>query len=373
MTEIAFIREINPEIQRLLQRIYRQSRHHQVRRRAHCLLLRHQGLKVKQLMDIFPVSYKTIYNWFNAWETRGLLGLYNRPGRGRKPTFNHQQKEQLQAWAQEHPKQLKQVLQKVEQEWGLTISTKTIKRILKTLRMSWHRLRRGEILLLKPQTVNRKLSSLKSFLNWAVREDLLPDHRTPRFPQPIREEKGGPKWLDRQEQHSLLRIVEQGKNQRDITIVKLLLNTGLRVSELCALTWSDIKINSRKGRLIVRSGKGGKRREIPLNKDARKALQDLGYRQHSGETNHVFQGQRGPMTPRGVESMLRKYVAHTPLDEVTPHKLRHTFCKNLIDAGVSLEKVAMLAGHENLETTRRYCSPSNHDLEAAVELIGVED
>ena len=231
----------------------------------------------------------------------------------------------------------------------------------------------GEILLLKPQTVNRKLSSLKSFLNWAVREDLLPDHRTPRFPQPIREEKGGPKWLDRQEQHSLLRIVEQGKNQRDITIVKLLLNTGLRVSELCALIWSDIKINSRKGRLIVRSGKGGKRRKIPLNKDARKALQNLGYRQHSGETNHVFQGQRGPMTPRGVESMLRKYVAHTPLDEVTPHKLRHTFCKNLIDAGVSLEKVAMLAGHENLETTRRYCSPSNHDLEAAVELIGVED
>ena len=143
MTEIAFIREINPETQRLLQRIYRQSRHHQVRRRAHCLLLRHQGLKVKQLMDIFPVSYKTIYNWFNAWETRGLLGLYNRPGRGRKPTFNHQQKEQLQAWAQEHPKQLKQVWQKVEQEWGLTISTKTIKRILKTLRMSWHRLRRG--------------------------------------------------------------------------------------------------------------------------------------------------------------------------------------------------------------------------------------
>lgn len=70
--------------------------------------------------------------------------------------------------------------------------------------------------------------------------------------------------------------------------------------------------------------------------------------------------------------MFRKYVAHTELDEVTPHKLRHTFCKNLIDAGVSLEKVAILAGHENLETTRCYCSPSEHDLEAAVELIGVE-
>lgn len=126
---------------------------------------------------------------------------------------------------------------------------------------------------------------------------------------------------------------------------------------------------ARKGRLTVRSGKGGKRREIPLNKDAREALQKFGSSSHQGELHSLFFGQRGPMTPRGVESMFRKYVAHTELDSVTPHTLRHTFCKNLIDAGVSLEKVAMLAGHEKLETTRRYCSPSEHDLEAAVELI----
>jgi integrase/recombinase XerC len=55
------------------------------------------------------------------------------------------------------------------------------------------------------------------------------------------------------------------------------------------------------------------------------------------------------------------------------HSLRHTFCKNLMDAGVSLKKVAALAGHETLETTRRYCQPSRHDLTLAVELIGEED
>jgi site-specific recombinase XerD len=53
----------------------------------------------------------------------------------------------------------------------------------------------------------------------------------------------------------------------------------------------------------------------------------------------------------------------------TRHK-RHTFCKNLIDAGVGLEQVATLAGHESLETTRRYCTPSRLDLERAVERIG---
>ncbi|PSB00826.1 tyrosine-type recombinase/integrase [Merismopedia glauca] len=231
----------------------------------------------------------------------------------------------------------------------------------------------SEVLLLKPKTVNRKLSSLKSFLNWALCEDLIPEHRIPRVPQPIPEETVGPQWLNRLEQHALVRIVEQGKNQRDITIVQLLLNTGLRVSELCSLMWSDIQITNRKGRLIVRSGKGGKRREIPLNQDARQVLQELGYHQNQGKKDAIFWGQRGPMTPRGVESMLHKYVVHAELNEVTPHKLRHTFCKNLIDAGVTLEKVAMLAGHENLETTRRYCSPSSHDLEAAVALIGVNE
>lgn len=230
-----------------------------------------------------------------------------------------------------------------------------------------------EALQLKPQSINRKLSSLRSFLNWAVREGYFPDNRLPHIPQPVKEQANGPKWLDRLDQHTLCRIVEKGKKTRDIAIVKLLLNTGLRVSELCALTWHDLKISPKKGRLSVNHGKGLKRRTIPLNKDARSVLLELGYHKRKGSDQQVFIGQRGAMTPRGIESTLRKYVRQTNLEEVSPHQLRHTFCKNLIDAGVSLEKVATLAGHDNLETTRRYCTPSEQDLAAAVELIGEED
>jgi site-specific recombinase XerD len=230
-----------------------------------------------------------------------------------------------------------------------------------------------ESLQLKPQTINRKLSSLRSFLNWAVREGYFPDNRLPHVPQPVKEQANAPKWLDRLEQHALCRIVEKGRTVRDIAMVKLLLNTGLRVSELCALTWNDLKISPKKGRLSVNHGKGLKRRTIPLNKDARSVLLELGYHKQKGSDQRVFIGQRGAMTPRGIESTLRKYVFKTDLEEVSPHQLRHTFCKNLIDAGVSLEKVATLAGHDNLETTRRYCTPSEQDLAAAVELIGEED
>ena len=76
-------REINELSAKLLLRIYRQSRHHQVRQRAHCLLLINQvQKKVKELMETFDVSYRTIYNWIGNWE--GMVGLYNKSGRGRK-------------------------------------------------------------------------------------------------------------------------------------------------------------------------------------------------------------------------------------------------------------------------------------------------
>ena len=158
-----FIREINPLSSKLLGRLYRQSRHHQVRQRAHCLILASQGVKTEELMNIFKVSYKTIYNWFNRWELEGIVGLYNKPGRGCKPTFNSQQKAKIREWAQQQPKQLKQVAQKIKEEWGIEISTKTIKRILKTLSMSWHRMRRGLGGEPNPQEYTEKQAQLEEF------------------------------------------------------------------------------------------------------------------------------------------------------------------------------------------------------------------
>jgi len=94
-------------------------------------------------MNIFQISYKTLYNWFNRWELEGMIGLYNKPGRGSKPLFNSSQKAQIKEGAKQEPRQLKNVSQKVQETWGITPSTKTIQRILKTLNMSWHLLRKG--------------------------------------------------------------------------------------------------------------------------------------------------------------------------------------------------------------------------------------
>ncbi len=136
------IQNLSPETIRLLWRIYRQSTHHQVRQRAHCILLSNQGMTIAQLMSIFQVTRKTIYNWFLAWETHHLVGLYDASGRGRKPTFTEEQKHQIRLWAKETPKNLNLVLKRIQQTWNIKTSKETLKRVLKSLSMSWHRLRR---------------------------------------------------------------------------------------------------------------------------------------------------------------------------------------------------------------------------------------
>ena len=135
-------REIHAERKRMLKRIYHQSEHHQVRQRAHSLLLWGERYKISQIQEILGVSRKTIYNWFKEWEERGLTGLYNRQGQGRKPTFTQEQQEQILKWTEENRQQLKQVSSEIKEEWAITTSTKTIKRVLKFLGMSWHRMRR---------------------------------------------------------------------------------------------------------------------------------------------------------------------------------------------------------------------------------------
>ena len=224
---------------------------------------------------------------------------------------------------------------------------------------------------LKPQSTNRKLIALSCFLKWCHQAGII--EHIPEVPKRVRTVRGtSVHWLDRREQNRLLRAVQQAGSTRDIAIVKILLHTGVRVSELCALTWSDVVVTERKGKLIVRQGKGGKYREIPVNKDARRTLQCIGYAENAGTELPIFTGQRGNLTPQGVLKIIRKYAKIADLEKVSPHNLRHTFCKNLEEAGGSQVEIATLAGHESLDTTRIYTEPSFRNLKEAVERIKTE-
>ena len=219
---------------------------------------------------------------------------------------------------------------------------------------------------LEPRTVNRKLAALRSFLTWATDAGLAEEIVTPKS---VRQVQPPPRWLDRKEQRALIRTVERFGGSRDECLVRLLINTGIRVEEAIALRWADIQVRERSGTLIVRKGKGRKQRSIPLNAEARAALTELRVIAPR-KAPEVLHGQRGPLTIRGLQASLAKYGDLAKMEECTPHVLRHTFGKNLADAGTPIQVIADLMGHESLETTRRYIQPGHDDLAAAVERIG---
>ena len=136
-----FITELCSETVSMLERIHKQSRLHQVRQRAHGILLSYQGYSVMDLTKIFRVSQITIYRWFYAWERRGLAGLYDKKGRGRKRKLNPDQQEKVREWAKAFPKNLHKVCALITENFGIMVSKKTIKRMLKVFHFSWRRIR----------------------------------------------------------------------------------------------------------------------------------------------------------------------------------------------------------------------------------------
>ncbi len=147
---------------------------------------------------------------------------------------------------------------------------------------------------------------------------------------------------------------------RDAAVVQLLLNTGLRLHEVAALELGDVQVSERSGKVVVRQGKGQKHRELPLNAPARP----------QGGSQAFFTGQRGEgVQAKTVRRAVQRFAKPAGV-EATPHILRHMFAKNLVNKGVSLEKVAALMGHSNLNTTRIYTLPGETDLEEAVGRLG---
>lgn len=216
-----------------------------------------------------------------------------------------------------------------------------------------------------PASVNRRLAALRSLSKWAqARKGSTPIP----VPKSLREEARRPRWLSRKEQHALVRSVERSRDRRSIAIVALLLHAGLRIDELARLTWGQITLSERKGSVDV-TGKGRKRRQVPLNVEARNALLELDGRQPSAGSAPVIQGQRGPMTRKGIQKVVDAIGESARLEGFSAHVLRHTFCKRLAEAGVRLEEIASLAGHESLDTTRRYVEPGQEELAAAVERL----
>src|SRR6266536_4910820 len=221
----------------------------------------------------------------------------------------------------------------------------------------------------QPATVNRRLAALRRFFQWAKAIGLAKELPTENV-KGVASSPRAPHWLDKRDVDRLIRTVERHGNTRDLAIVLTLRHTGIRVSELSALRVGDVEISERKGTLTVRSGKGGKFRVLPLNVDARRAITGYLEVRPTRSDDHLCIGQRGQgVGSRAVELLVTKYGRLAGLEDVTPHTLRHSFGKHALDAGADLVSVSTLLGHQRLETTAIYTTPSARDLEKVVEKL----
>lgn len=228
----------------------------------------------------------------------------------------------------------------------------------------------------KPATINRRVAALRTFFRWAIGAGLVVGDPT-RTVETVRTTTTAPRSLPRQDLNRLTREAERdaqadrGDGKRNLAIIQTLRYTGIRVGELVALQQSDLTISERAGQLTVRSGKGGKFRQVPLSAEARRALRDYLDVRPTVAGDRVFVGQRGPLSENAVRRIVDKYARRAGLEDVTPHTLRHSFGRHALDVGVDLVTVATLLGHEDLKTTAIYTRPSQEDLVRAVDRLEV--
>jgi len=222
-------------------------------------------------------------------------------------------------------------------------------------------------------TTARKLSALRSFFTYLLREGVVKENPFAGLRQPRKDNKL-PQLLDEDEIRKLLEAPDPARfgGARDRAMIETLYSTGARVSELVGMNLADIDFVSE---LVRVRGKRKKERLLPLGSFAVEALRHYIERRDilAGRVNvhrrALFVNQRGGrLSDRSVRRMLDKYVLQIGLGrEVGPHTLRHSFATHMLNRGADLRSVQELLGHENVSTTQIYTHLTTDRLKAIYE------
>ena len=228
---------------------------------------------------------------------------------------------------------------------------------------------------LKAATVNRRLEAVRKFLKWAIRQKIIKNSLILEVKSVKTARNRKPQSLTDNEVHALLKAAgetRQGLAKRNYAIVQLMIQAGLRVSEVSALRLADIQLQKRSGTLRVQQGKGGKQREIPLNATARRAIHSyLNANDDKNKSEPLFVSAEGTtLSVRAIQTMMSTLVRRAKVKriKVSPHTLRHTFAISYLKQNQGkIVELATLLGHDSLDTTAIYTRPSREDLAEDLE------
>ena len=224
-----------------------------------------------------------------------------------------------------------------------------------------HTLRRS------PRTINKTIAALKAYFRFLSDTGYGNDNRLAKIKAHkvslSSQGKIHDKWLSRSEQHSLIKSIVSQKNDfklcRDLAVVDLMLLCGLKVSEVENLKIDDVAIDE-KIKINIRNSFGDNAIVQFSAKDGESLLWWLKFRSRSEKAIHahspyVFVSERSArFSARGVQLMLAKYAKMADIINLGCNRLRHTYCKNMADAGVDSKTLAQLARYKNANYVHIY-------------------
>ena len=220
---------------------------------------------------------------------------------------------------------------------------------------------------LSRNTISRKLSAIRSFYNYLLKEDLVKNNYFKDISNP-KKKLGLPKYVKDNDLEKMFLSFDKSKplDQRNNLILEMLYATGVRVSELVSIKVSDI---DRFNNCIKIFGKGSKERvvffgsfcedclDLYLNDGRCKLLKNK-------DSIYLFVNKNGgKLSDRYVRDVINNVVIKCGIDyHISPHTLRHTFATDMLNAGADLVSVKEMLGHSNLNTTSIYTHVSNEQI-----------
>ncbi|HEC69732.1 MAG TPA: tyrosine recombinase XerC [Candidatus Omnitrophica bacterium] len=206
---------------------------------------------------------------------------------------------------------------------------------------------------LSKKTQARKISTLKSFFKFLLREGFIKSNPALSIPYP-KLDKNLPKFLTEEDMRRLLDSLPQGSplQVRDRAIFELLYSSGIRMSELISLDVEDVDLISG---VIKVKGKGRKERLLPIGETAQKAIREYLQVRKSNQ-KALFLNRFGKrISPVGVFKVIKKQIKYLGFKEnISAHVFRHSFATHLLNRGADLRSVQELLGHSSISTTQVY-------------------
>ncbi len=221
---------------------------------------------------------------------------------------------------------------------------------------------------LSQATVQGYVRTLKAFYSWVSREEYIASNPMAKIPVP----RAINKLIDTFSTEQITRLIvvcrqANGIGYRNLVIILIILDCGLRVSELVNIKLEDLNLSE--GQIRLRVTKGNRERMVPIGSLAQKMLWKYvnQYRAQplTGKVTGLFLNDNGlPLRKSGVQQMLRRYGSKAGISVVrcSPHSLRHTFAKNYLMNGGDIFSLQKILGHSSLASVRRYLNLFDIDI-----------